>query len=146
MKPYRLGLALLLLLLGGCLQTTDYDPFVAAVDGQLQTRSYQTREIRDANYHQLVTAVISTLQDYHFRIINIDPELGIVTAYQMTTYHSDTHLGGKTELTVLIRERGENIYSVRMNMSTGLKADNESELYQQFFTALNRKLHYQTST
>jgi hypothetical protein len=29
-----------------------------------------------------------------------------------------------------------------MNMSTGLKVDNEPELYQQFFSALRKKLHY----
>jgi len=61
----------------------------------------------------------------------------------MTGYDKRTQLGGRTELTVLIKSRGESQHAVRMNMTTGLKVDNEPELYQQFFTALNKKLHYQ---
>ena len=140
---YHLIIIATLLALSGCITTTDYDPYVTAIDNQLQVRSYQTRQIEDTDYNQLVSAVIGTLQDYHFRIVELDPDLGAITAYQMTTYRSSTRLGGKTELTILIRDRGEQTYSVRMNMSTGLKPDNELELYQQFFNALNKKLHYQ---
>ena len=143
MKAYALTIGCLLAL-AGCATSTDYDPYVAAVENQLQTRSYQTRQIEDTDYNRLVTAVIGTLQDYHFRIVDIDPNLGTITAYQVTTYNRAINLGGRTELTVLIRERGEGRYSVRMNMSTGLAVDGESELYQQFFTALHRKLHYQS--
>jgi hypothetical protein len=136
---------LAMLALGGCANSPDYDPFVAAVDGQLETRSYQTRQIEDTDYQPLMAALISTLQDYHFRIVDIDPDLGTITAYQMTTYRRDTLLGGKTALTVMIRERGEKRYSVRMNMSTGVKVDNAPELYQQFFSALQRKLNYRAT-
>jgi hypothetical protein len=131
-----------LAILAGCI-STDYDPYVTAVENQLETRSYQTREINDAGYQQLLIAVIGTLQDYHFRILEVNAELGIVTAYQMTDYDQRTQLGGRTELTVLIKSRGESQHAVRMNMTTGLKVENEPELYQQFFTALNKKLHYQ---
>ena len=142
MKHYPIIIGALLAL-AGCATSTDYDPYVTAIDNQLQARSYQTRQIADTDYNRLVSAVIGTLQDYHFRIVELDPDLGTITAYQVTTYRSSTRLGGKTELTILIRNRGEHTYSVRMNMSTGLKADNESELYQQFFNALHKKLHYQ---
>lgn len=126
------------LLLSGCASAirTDYDPYVAAVDNQLQNRSEQTRQIGVSDYNRLVSAIIGTLQDYHFRIIDIDPDLGTITAYQLTRH--------KTELTLLIRERGEGQYSVRINMSAGLKQKGDSETYQQFFTALNKKLHYQS--
>ena len=134
-----------MLALGSCANSTDYDPFVAAVDSQVETRSYQTRQIEDTGYQALMAALISTLQDYHFRIVDIDPDLGTITAYQMTTFRRDTLLGGKTALTVMVRERGEKRYSVRMNMSTGLKVENESELYQQFFSALRRKLNYRAT-
>lgn len=136
---------LAMLALGSCANSTDYDPFVAAVDSQVETRSYQTRQIEDTGYQALMAALISTLQDYHFRIVDIDPDLGTITAYQMTTFRRDTLLGGKTALTVMVRERGEKRYSVRMNMSTGLKVENESELYQQFFSALRRKLNYRAT-
>ena len=33
-----------LLALTGCITTTDYDPYVTAIDNQLQARSYQTRQ------------------------------------------------------------------------------------------------------
>jgi hypothetical protein len=123
-----------LLAVAGCISSTDYDPFVAAVDNQLESRSIQTRQINDTGYQPLMVAVISTLQDYHFRIIDINPDLGTITAHQLTSSV------GRTALTVLIRQRGEGIFSVRMNMTTGLKADRDAELYQQFFSALQKKL------
>jgi hypothetical protein len=131
-----------LLGLAGCAVSTDYDPYVAAVENQLQTRSHQTRQIEGTDYDRLVTAVIGTLQDYHFRIVDIDPDLGTITAYQMSGYDRRTRHVRRTELTVLVRERGEGRYSVRMNMSTGMEVENRAELYRQFFTALDRKLHY----
>jgi hypothetical protein len=81
-------------------------------------RSVQTRQIEDVDYTQLVTGTIATLQDYHFRI--------------------------RAELTLLIRERGEDTYSARMNMSTGLASEHGSELYQQFFATLHKKRHFQS--
>ena len=131
-----------LLGLAGCAVSTDYDPYVAAVENQLQTRSHQTRQIEGTDYDRMVTAVIGTLQDYHFRIVDIDPDLGTITAYQMSGYDRRTRHVRRTELTVLVRERGEGRYSVRMNMSTGMEVENRAELYRQFFTALDRKLHY----
>ena len=50
-----------LLGLAGCDVSTDYDPYVAAVENQLQTRSHQTRQIEGTDYDRLVTAVIGTL-------------------------------------------------------------------------------------
>jgi hypothetical protein len=143
MKLYILPIGVLLAL-AGCSTSTDYDPYVAALDNQLETRNYQTRKLENIEYTSLVSAVIGTLLDYHFRIVSIDPDLGTITAYQMTTYKNNTGLGGKTDLSVLIRERGEKTYSVRMNMSTGLKVDNKPELYQQFFKALHKRLHYES--
>ena len=134
----------LALTLAGC-STIDYDPHVAAVENQLQARSIQTRKIEAESYQSLVTAVISTLQDYHFRIVDIDPDLGTVTAYQMTNLRSGKPLAGRTSLTVLVRQPNENIFSVRMNMTIGLKVEDTPELYQQFFAALQRKLHYQAA-
>jgi hypothetical protein len=139
----RMLLVVPLFSLCACAVSTDYDPYVAAVENQLERRSYQTREIEDAGYQQLVIALIGTLQDYHFRIVDIDPELGIITAYQLTSYEKKPRYVRRTDLTVTIRERGPGRLSVRMNMSTGLEADEGAELYRQFFAALDRKLHYQ---
>ena len=133
------------LLCVGC-STTDYDPYVAATDNQLKTRSYQTRDFGDVEYGQLLHAVISTLQDHHFRIRELDSELGTLTAYQHSGYNRSTGLGGHTDLTVFIKPRGEQRYAVRMNMATGLAVVNEPELYQQFFAALRKKLHYTQSS
>lgn len=143
MKPIR-TILLLSALLAGC-STADYDPHVAAVENQLQARSIQTREIEAADYQSLMTAVISTLQDYHFRLVDIDPDLGTVTAYQMTNARAGNSLAGKTSLTVLIRQREQKLFSVRMNMTIGLKVEDTPELYQQFFAALQRKLHYRAA-
>ncbi len=132
-------------LLAACAVSTDYDPYVAAVGNQLERRSYQTREIAEADYQRLVSAVIGTLQDYHFRIVDVDPDLGIVTAYQLTSHQEHRRFVRRTDLTVVIRERGERRFSVRMNMTTGLESEDSAALYSQFFSALDRKLHYQTS-
>lgn len=143
MKLIHISLVLAALL-AGC-STTDYDPHVAAVENQLQARSIQTREIEAASYQELMTAIISTLQDYHFRINDIDPDLGTITAYQVTNARRGTPLSGRTALTVLVRERGEKMFRVRMNMSIGLEIQDTPELYQQFFSVLKRKLHYRAA-
>ncbi len=140
-----LGIALLVALgLAGC-TTADYDPHVAAVENQLEARSIQTRELEARNYRDMMTAVISTLQDYHFRIVDIDPELGTITAHQVTDMRTSKPLTGHAAITVLVRERGEGVFSVRMNMSIGLKVEDTPQLYQQFFAALQRKLHYRAA-
>ena len=69
-----------------------------------------------------------------------------MTAYQMTNQRTGSHLAGNTALTVLIRQRNETTFSVRMNMTIGLKVEETPELYQQFFAALQRKLHYRSAT
>jgi len=142
MKPFFMTL-LFASMLTGC-ATSEYDPHVAAVENQLQARTIQTRDMNAASYQAVVVAVISTLQDYHFRIVDIDPELGTITAYQSTA--RDNPLGGRTSLSVLIREQDESRFRVRMNLSLGLDVEHTPELYQQFFAALHRKLHVQTST
>ncbi len=124
------------LTLGAC-ASTDYDPYVASTGNQLETRNYQTRDFQDAGYQRLMQAVISTLQDYHFRIREVDSDLGTVTAFQHTRSE------GNTALTIFIKPKGENQHAVRINMLTGLKVKNEPQLYQKFFTAMRKHLHYQ---
>lgn len=141
----RIGIAMILAAaLCGC-ASTDYDPHVAAVDNQLRVRSIQTRELEAESYQALVTAVIGTLQDHHFRIVDIDPRLGTITAYQHTDFRSRTPLAGRTALTVLIRPQGDGLFRVRMNMAIGVEIEQTPELYQQFFAALQRKLHYRAN-
>jgi hypothetical protein len=132
---FRILLATQLLILGAC-ATTDYDPYVAATANQLETRSYQTREFSDVGYRQLMQAMVGTLQDYHFRIREMDTELGTITAFQ------NTRSAGTTELTIFVKPRGDKHYAVRINMLTGFKVEQEPDLYQKFFTAIRKQLHY----
>ena len=134
----RILLAITTLILGAC-AATDYDPYVAATSNQLETRSYQTRVFSSVGYKQLMQGVISTLQDYHFRIREVDAEIGTIAAFQ------NARSVGTTELTIFVKPWGNNQYAVRINMLTGLKAENEPELYQKFFTALRKNLHYQAN-
>jgi hypothetical protein len=136
---FRVLLATVIFLLGAC-ASTDYDPYVAATANQLETRSYQTRDFSNVGHQQLMRAMVSTLQDYHFRIREVDTDLGTITAYQ------NTRSTGRTELTIFIKPRGDNRHSVRINMLTGLKVENEPGLYQKFFTAVRKQLHYQGKT
>jgi len=134
----RIYLAALILILGAC-TTTNYDPYVAATRNQLATRSYQTRDFPDVDYQQLMQAMVSTLQDYHFRFREVNTDLGIITASQ------NTRSAGLTELTIIVKNRGSNQLAVRINMITGPKAKNEPEIYQKFFAAVRKQLHYQGS-
>ena len=136
---FRILLATVILLLGAC-ASTDYDPYVAATANQLETRSYQTREFSNVGHRQLMQAMVGTLQDYHFRIGEVDTDLGTITAYQ------NTRSAGRTELTIFVKPRGDKRHSVRINMLTGIKVENEPGLYQKFFTAVRKQLHYQGKT
>ena len=132
---FRILLATLMSMLGACV-STDYDPYVAATANQLETRSYQTRDFSDVGHVQLMQAMVATLQDYHFRIREVDTELGTITAFQ------NTRRAGTTELTIFIKPRGDRHYAVRINMLTGFKVEQEPDLYQKFFTAVRKQLHY----
>ena len=129
--------------LAGC-TGADYNPNVAAVDNQLEIRSLQTRRFEDADYQELIAAIIGTLQDYHFRIQRADAELGAITAYQVTRQKHRSRLGGRTELTILVRERGHRLYQVRINMTIGPEVQELPELYQKFFAAVSKRLHYES--
>ena len=63
----RIVFLILPFLLNAC-SVADYDPHVSATANQVATRSYQTRQYEEVEYQVLMRAVISTLQDYHFRI------------------------------------------------------------------------------
>jgi hypothetical protein len=136
---FRILLACVILLLGAC-ASTDYDPYVAATANQLETRSYQTREFSSVGRQPLMQAMVATLQDYRFRIGEVDTDLGTITAYQ------NTRSAGRTELTIFVKPRGDERHSVRINMLTGIEVENEPGLYQKFFTAVRKKLHYQSNT
>lgn len=126
--------------LGGC-ATADHDPFVAAVDGQLKSRSMQTREVAASSRRALVDAVIGTLQDHHFRIVEVDPVLGTITAYQLHGPKGGWRFGERTNLTVIVRDQEDaRRFRVRASMSVGLDAEDSPELYRQFFLALEQTL------
>ncbi|MCX2980854.1 hypothetical protein EYC98_08200 [Halieaceae bacterium IMCC14734] len=141
MNP-RIFIIMIPLLLNAC-SVADYDPHVSATANQVATRSYQTRQFEAVEYQALMHAVISTLQDYHFRIRELDAGLGVLTAYQVTAYDSQAHIGGRTELTVFVRQQEQGRITVRVNMSTGPQVENQPELYQQFFAAVSKTLHQQ---
>ena len=134
----RILLATAMLILGACANTgAVYDTYVAATENQLETRSYQTRDFSDVEYRKLMQAMVGTLQDYHFRIREVDTDLGTITAFQ------NTRGAGSTELTIFVKSSGLRQHAVRINMLTGLKVENEPGLYQKFFTAVRKQLHYQ---
>lgn len=134
----RIFLATVMLILGACVSPgAAYDPYVAATTNQLETRSYQTRDFSDVEYRLLMQAMVGTLQDYHFRIREVDSDLGTITAFQ------NTFRVGTTELTIFIKSSEDKQHTVRINMLTGLKVENEPDLYQKFFTAVRKQIHYQ---
>ena len=68
-----IAIMLAVLALAGCAVSTDYDPYVAAVENQLEARSYQTRVLEDTDFDRLVTAVIGTLNTNHSLVKGQNP-------------------------------------------------------------------------
>lgn len=127
------GLLLLffVLSLAGC--TTTAQRTIDAEQSQVQLRSIQTRAFDTTDRKKMLRTVISTLQDLEFVIDRADLSLGSVTASKFTRH---TLL----KMTVTVRPRGETQLLVRANAQFGLRAVDNPESYQDFFTVLEKSM------
>lgn len=67
-----------LLILTGCVSPPPKPPEMS----ELQIREIQTRQYENANYTEVLRAVVASLQDQEFIITNANENLGLVTAYK----------------------------------------------------------------
>ena len=76
--------------------------------------------------------VIATLQDLGFVVDEADEVLGSVSATKLDGY--------RLRLTVIARPRGESQLLVRANAQYNLRAIEDPQPYQDFFTALQQAM------
>lgn len=115
----------------GCATTTQR--VLDTDQSQVKLRSMQTRAFDTTDKEKMLRVVISTLQDLDFVIDRADTELGSVTGSKFT---NNTLL----KMTVTARPRGETQLLVRANAQFGIKAIDDPEPYQDFFTSLEKSL------
>ena len=116
--------------LSGCAQSTG-QIVDSESESQVQVRSYQTREY-DVDSKLAIRSVISVLQDLGFVIDRADTLTGTISATKLDGY--------KIEMTVSLRQKGDTTTSVRANAQYGVKAITEPEIYQDFFTSLDKSI------
>ncbi len=102
-------------------------------------RSFQARAFDTTDREKTLRTIIATLQDLSFVVDKADAVLGSVSATKFGK-------GGAFKvpyalrMTVSVRPRGQSQLLVRANAQFGLKAVEEPEPYQQFFTALAKSM------
>ena len=116
-------------LLCGC--ATSQNQLLQAGD-QLKLRSIQTRAFDTTDSVKTQRVILATLQDLGFVIDKADGELGSISATKLD--------GFALKMTVSVRPKGETQLLVRANAQYQLKAVEDPQPYQNFFTALSKAL------
>jgi len=119
------------MLLTGCV-TDSRKHILDTSESQVQLRSIQTRTFDTPDRNTTLRNVIATLQDLSFVIDKADDVLGTVSATKLDGY--------LLQMTVTVRPKGENQVLVRANAQYNLKAVEDPEPYQDFFTALEKAM------
>jgi len=116
-------------LLCGC--ATSQNQLLQAGD-QLKLRSIQTRAFDTTDSVKTQRVILATLQDLGFVIDKADKELGSISATKLD--------GFALKMTVSVRPKGETQLLVRANAQIQLKAVEDPQPYQNFFTALSKAM------
>ena len=116
-------------LLCGC--ATSQNQLLQAGD-QLKLRSIQTRAFDTTDSVKTQRVILATLQDLGFVIDKADKELGSISATKLD--------GFALKMTVSVRHKGETQLLVRANAQYQLKAVEDPQPYQNFFTSLSKAL------
>lgn len=119
------------MLLTGCV-TDSRKHILDTTESQVKLRSIQTRTFDTSDRNTTLRTVIATLQDLSFVIDKADDVLGTVSATKLDGY--------LLQMTVTVRPKGENQMLVRANAQYNLKAVEDPEPYQDFFTALEKSM------
>ena len=130
MRQIVLVLIMLSLIFVGC--ATTQERLLDSGTSQLQLRSIQTRAFDTKDKVKTLRTVIATLQDLGFVIDKADSTLGIVSATKLEDYI--------LRITVTVRPRGETQLLVRANAQYNVEPIKDPELYQQFFTSLEKAM------
>lgn len=105
---------------------------MASNDSQVELRSIQSRAFDTTDRNKLLRTVMATLQDLGFVVDNADDMLGTVSATKLDRY--------ALNMTVSVRSRGQRQSLVRANAQYKLRAVEDPEPYQQFYSALEKAM------
>lgn len=127
---YKIALVVFLqLLLAAC---ANQNARILEGGNQVELRSMQSRAFDTNDKNMVVRTVIATMQDLSFVIDKANADLGTV---------SGTKLGGyQIKMTVTVRPKSESQTLVRANAQYNLKAIEDPEVYQNFFTSLQKAM------
>lgn len=117
-------------------QTASRKQLLETDQSQVEARSIQTRTYDVTDKNLTLRTVIATLQDLGFVIDKADEVLGSVSATKLDGY--------ELRITVTVRPRGETQLLVRANAQYKLKAVDDPEVYQGFFTSLDKSMFLST--
>jgi len=148
------------------------DQIWRADESQVMLRNAQSRVFETQDRARLLAAIVATMQDLGFMVEALDPELGIVsgTRFDPTegdgtfdpTYHlyddqsllvltrtyrswgPFMHRADLVRITVTVRRRNEKQLVVRANAQFYMRAVEQAEPYQRFFTALEQAMTLQS--
>lgn len=123
---------LICFLSAGC-ATASQSQLLRVDESQVKLRSMQTRAFDTIDKAKTMRTVISTLQDLDFVIEKADVSLGTVTG---TKFVANQVL----KMTVTVRPRGETQLLVRANAQFGIKAIEDPQPYQDFFTSFEKAM------
>lgn len=119
------------IMFSGCVSSRQQ--LLATGESQVQLRSIQTRAFDTTDKQKMMRTVISTLQDLDFVIDRADLMIGSVTGSKFTA-------NALLKMSVTVRPRGESQLLVRANAQYGIKAIEDPEPYQDFFTSLEKAI------
>ena len=131
---YLVVIGMAMILVSGCASSSTAQRGLLEMNAsQIALRSIQTRAFDTKDKKKMMRTLISTLQDLDFVIDRADFTLGSVTG---SKFSSNVLL----KMTVTVRPRGETQLLVRANAQYGIKAVEEPEPYQDFYTALEKAI------
>lgn len=130
-KTVTMCLVMMSLLTTGCV-TDSRKHVLSATESQVKLRSFQTRAFDTSDRNTTLRTVIATLQDLSFVIDKADEVLGTVSATKLDGY--------QLQMTVTVRPKGDSQMLVRANAQYNLKAVEDPEPYQNFFTSLEKAM------
>jgi hypothetical protein len=148
------------------------DQIWRADESQVMLRNAQSRVFETNDRARLLAAILATMQDLGFMVEALDPELGIVSGTRFdpsegdgtfdATYHlyddqsllvltrtyrswgPFMHRADLVRITVTVRRRNEKQLVVRANAQFYMRAVEQAEPYQRFFTALEQAMALQS--
>ncbi len=148
------------------------DQIWRADESQVMLRNAQSRVFETNDRARLIAAILATMQDLGFMVEALDPDLGIVSGTRFdptegddtldATYHlyddqsllvltrtyrrwgPFMHRADLVRITVTVRRRNEKQLVVRANAQFYMRAVEQSEPYQRFFTALEQAMSLQS--